>query len=112
MGLTCTVGVMAPRCCTVVTCNYFRKCAHLVTPSISSRLLKRFRKPSMDRNKECTDGVLSLRSPWMLLLCLAPIAAWSCFSTARMRSFNFFISVVEAFGAGSFLVGWVDVSLS
>jgi hypothetical protein len=110
--LTCTVGVMAPCCYIPVTCNYCRKRAHLVTPSISSRLLRRFRKPSIDRNKECTDGVLSLRSPWMLLLCLAPIAAWSCFSTARMRSFNFLISVVEAFGAVSFFVGWVDVSLS
>jgi hypothetical protein len=103
---------MAPFCYIPVTCNYCRKRAHLVTPSISSRLLRRFRKPSIDRNKECTDGVLSLRSPWMLLLCLAPIAAWSCFSTARMRSFNFLISVVEAFGAVSFFVGWVDVSLS
>jgi hypothetical protein len=79
---TCTVGAMSPFYCTLSTYSCLRKWAHFVTPSISSRLLNRFLKPSTDKNKECTDGVLSVYSPVRLVLCFAPIAACSYFSIA------------------------------
>ena len=56
---TCTVGAMSPSCCTLLTCNCFRKWAHFVAPSISSKLRSLFLKPSIDKNREWTDGVLS-----------------------------------------------------
>jgi hypothetical protein len=78
----CAVGVLCYPEPTLSTCSCLMKRAHGVAPSISSRFLRRFLKPSIERNKEWTDGVLSLFSPFALALCFAPIAAWSCFSTA------------------------------
>jgi hypothetical protein len=49
---TCTVGATSPICYTLLTCNCFKKWAHFVTPSISSKLRSLFLKPSIDRNRE------------------------------------------------------------
>jgi hypothetical protein len=100
---TCAVGVC---CCpydvALFTCNWLRKRAHVVAPSMSSRFFSLFLKPSTDRNREWTDGVRSFVSPWILALCLAPIAAWSYFSSAVIWAVSFFISAVGA------SAGWVS----
>jgi hypothetical protein len=88
--------------CTYSNCSCFKRRALGVAPSISSRFFSLLRKPSTDRNKECTVGVLSLKSPCALALCFAPIAACSCFSTATICFFSSYISFVGAF------VGWVS----
>jgi hypothetical protein len=97
---------------TLSTYSCLRSFAHGVTPSNSSRLRRRFLKPSTDRNRECTVGVLSFSSPVRLVLCFAPIAAWSCFSTAWIYSWIFLNSLVAATGAVDPLACWVDVSFS
>ena len=51
-------------------------------------------------------------SPFALTLCFAPIAAWSCFSTADIWPVNFLISAMEDDGAVCPLTGWVEGSLS
>jgi hypothetical protein len=53
-----------------------------------------------------------LCSPLRLVLCFAPIAAWSCFSTAWIYSCSYLISLVAATGAVAPLSCWVDVSFS
>jgi hypothetical protein len=88
------------------------KRAHGVAPSISSKFLRRFLKPSIDKNKEWTDGVLSLVSPFALALCFAPIAACSCFSTAEIWPLSFRNSAMYVEGGVAPLVGCVDVSFS
>ena len=104
--------MLFPLCVTLSTFSCLRNFAHWVAPSNSSRLRRRFRKPSTDRNRECTVGVLSLCSPLRLVLCFAPIAAWSCFSTAWIYSCSYLISLVAATGVVDPLAGWVDVSFS
>lgn len=57
--------------------------AHFVAPSISSIWRRRWRYLSTDRYRECTVGVLSVLPP-LLVLCDAPVAACSCFSTSAI----------------------------
>jgi hypothetical protein len=45
-------------------------------------------------------------------LCFAPIAAWSCFSTAVIWLLSFFKSAVYVDGGVALLVGYVEVSFS
>jgi hypothetical protein len=111
----CAVGIAgATPWFTPSTCIYFSRRAHFVAPSISSRFRSRFLNASRDRNCWYTEGVLSLSdgSPVLLSLCFAPIAAWSCFSTALIFSCRSLISLVAAPGAVDPLAGWVDVSFS
>jgi hypothetical protein len=98
--LCCPSGVA------LFTCSWFRNRAHVVAPSMSSKFFNRFLNPSTERNRECTDGVRSLVSPFMLALCFAPIAAWSYFSSAFIWAASFFTSAVGA------LVGWVSQEFS
>ena len=109
VGATVSSGDLIP-----VTCNCFKNLAHLVAPSISSRLLKRFRKFSRDRNCEWIDGVrsFSVYSPFMLDLCLAPIAAWSYFSTPFIISCSVFSSFVWAGVVAALPASYVEVSFN
>ena len=112
---TCAVGTVdVTPCCTPSTCSCFNRRVHFVAPSISSRFRSLFLNASRDRNYWYTEGVLSFSdgSPVLLSLCLAPTAAWSCFSTDYIFSVSFFRS-------GLLLAGWlfccygcVDVSFN
>ena len=94
---------------TLFTYIYCRKRAHIVAPSMSSRFFNLFLNPSVDRNRECTVGVLSAVA---LDLCFAPMAAWSYFSTAWISPVSFFIADMASAGARASFTGCVDGSLS
>ena len=82
----------------------------MVAPSISSTCLSLFLKPSMDKKSEWTEGVLSLTSPFALYLCLAPIAAWSCFLTPSILDVSLRMSDTSLGGARASHAGYVDGS--
>ena len=109
VGASVVSGELIP-----VTCNCFKNLAHLVAPSISSKLRNLFLKFSRDRNCEWIDGVrsFSIHSPFMLDLWLAPIAAWSYFSTPLINSFSAFISFVWAGGVVAAAASYVEVSFN